>query len=108
MKQKSNPNIRHAGIFNFKAQTTEPEKHAFFVALKDLEQIDGVQNMENSRQTNPKNKFKYAFSMEFADENIYKAYNVHPSHDNFVQNYWLKYVADFMEIDTVRMDVDSL
>jgi hypothetical protein len=100
-------NIRHAGLFTFKPTVTEAEKQAFNIALKDLEQIEGVQKMEISKQISPKNTFEYGFSMEFANDSIYKAYNIHPHHDAFVQNYWLKYVEDFMEIDTVQMDILS-
>jgi hypothetical protein len=99
-----NKNIRHAGLLKFKTDVTVAEKQAFFKALQDLEQIEGVEKMEVSKQISPKNKFEYGFSMEFANEGIYKAYNVHPQHDAFVQNYWLKYVADFMEIDTVLLE----
>ena len=38
-----NSNIRHTGILKFKSTVTEQEKRAFFIALKDLEQIEGVQ-----------------------------------------------------------------
>ena len=98
-------NIRHAGLFKFNPNVTEQEKHAFFKALKDLEQIEGVQKMEISKQISSKNPFEYAFSMEFANADIYQAYNIHPQHDAFVQNYWLKYVEDFMEIDTVEISI---
>lgn len=103
----TNVAIRHAGLLKFKDSITAEEKHAFFIALKDLEQIEGVEKMKISKQISPKNKFEYGFSMEFADVGIYKAYNVHPQHDAFVQNYWLKYVEDFMEIDTVQMGVNT-
>jgi hypothetical protein len=62
--------IRHAGIFNFKATVSESQKHAFFVALKALEEIKGVEKMEVSRQTSSKNKFKYGFSMVFENTEI--------------------------------------
>jgi CMP-2-keto-3-deoxyoctulosonic acid synthetase len=101
MEKKLNLNIRHAGLFTFKTNVTEQEKRSFFSALKDLEQIESVKKLEISRQISPKNKFEYGFSMEFANEDIYKAYNIHPQHDAFVQNYWLKYIEDFMEIDTI-------
>jgi Stress responsive A/B Barrel Domain len=99
-------NIRHAGLLKFKSTVTAQEKQAFFIALKNLEHIKGVEKMEISKQISSKNTFEYGFSMEFANEDIYNAYNIHPSHDAFVKNYWLKYVADFMEIDTVSMDIN--
>jgi hypothetical protein len=37
--------------------------------------------------------------MEFATYLVYENYNHHPNHTSFVQNYWLKMVEDFLEID---------
>ncbi len=95
--------IRHAGIFNFKATVSESQKHAFFVALKALEEINGVEKLDVSRQTSSKNKFKYGFSMEFASNEIYQAYSIHPQHDAFVQDYFIPLVEDFMEIDSEKL-----
>ncbi len=95
--------IRHAGIFNFKATVSESQKHAFFVALEALEEINGVEKLDVSRQTSSKNKFKYGFSMEFASNEIYQAYSIHPQHDAFVQDYFIPLVEDFMEIDTEKL-----
>jgi hypothetical protein len=95
--------IRHAGIFNFKPTVSESQKHEFFVALKALEDINGVEKMEVSRQTSPKNKFKYGFSMEFASNEIYQAYSIHPQHDAFVKDFFIPLVEDFMEIDTEQL-----
>ena len=92
--------IRHAGIFNFKATVSESQKHAFFVALKALEEINGVEKLDVSRQTSSKNKFKYGFSMEFASNEIYQAYSIHPQHNAFVKDFFIPLVEDFMEIDT--------
>ncbi len=95
--------IRHAGIFNFKPTVSESQKHEFFVALKALEDINGVEKMEVSRQTSTKNKFKYGFSMEFASNEIYRAYSIHPQHDAFVKDFFIPLVEDFMEIDTEQL-----
>jgi hypothetical protein len=95
--------IRHAGIFNFKPTVSESQKHEFFVALKALEDINGVEKMEVSRQTSTKNKFKYGFSMEFASTEIYQAYSIHPQHDAFVKDFFIPLVEDFMEIDTEKL-----
>jgi hypothetical protein len=95
--------IRHAGIFNFKPTVSESQKHEFFVALKALEDINGVEKMEVSRQTSTKNKFKYGFSMEFASNEIYQAYSIHPQHDAFVKDFFIPLVEDFMEIDTEKL-----
>ena len=95
--------IRHAGIFNFQPTVSESQKHEFFVALKALEEISGVEKMEVSRQTSTKNKFKYGFSMEFASTEIYQAYSIHPQHDAFVKDFFIPLVEDFMEIDTEKL-----
>ncbi|MEY2636218.1 MAG: hypothetical protein RLZZ197_694 [Bacteroidota bacterium] len=95
--------IRHAGMFNFKPTVSESQKHEFFVALKALEDINGVEKMEVSRQTSTKNKFKYGFSMEFASNEIYQAYSIHPQHDTFVKDFFIPLVEDFMEIDTEQL-----
>jgi L-ribulose-5-phosphate 3-epimerase len=100
---RMNTNMRHAGLFNFKATVTEAEKQTFFAGIKDLETILGVQKVEVSRQTNTKTKFEYAFSMEFSDEDIYSAYLVNPKNEAFVKNYWSKMVEDFMVVDTEPM-----
>jgi hypothetical protein len=39
--------------------------------------------------------------MEFSDQADYDAYNKHPDHVSFVQNVWMKEVAEFQEIDYV-------
>jgi hypothetical protein len=95
--------IRHAGIFNFKPTVSESQKHEFFIALKALEEISGVEKMEVSRQTSTKNKFKYGFSMEFASTEIYQAYSINPQHDAFVKDFFIPLVEDFMEIDTEKL-----
>ena len=94
--------LRHAGIFNFKPTVSESQKHEFFVALKALEEINGVEKMEVSRQTSSKNKFKYGFSMEFANNEIYQAYSIHPHRYAFVQDYFIPLVEDFLEINTEK------
>ena len=50
-----------------------------------------------------KNGFAWGFSMEFADQAAYDAYNAHPAHVAFVRDRWVPEVADFMEIDYVAL-----
>jgi Stress responsive A/B Barrel Domain len=61
MKTEMDTNIRHAGLLKFKSTITEEEKQAFFIALKDLEQIEGVQKMEISKQISPKTLLNTVF-----------------------------------------------
>jgi hypothetical protein len=93
--------IRHAGILKFKSTVSEQTKWNFFLELKALAEIPGVQDLEISKQISAKNRFEYAFSMVFDSQAIYDAYSNHPQHDAFVQTWWIPNVEDFMEIDTV-------
>ena len=69
--------------------------HQYFFTFS----IPGVQNFESLKQTSKKNKFEYGLSMEFATQQLYDAYSSHPDHVQFIQQYWLNYVEDFLEID---------
>ena len=90
----------HAGMFVFKKEVSDLEKSEFLKALKGLEVIPGVVNLQVFKQISPKNSFEYYFSMEFLTMQIYDAYSNHPLHNNFVNQYWIPLVADFLEIDT--------
>lgn len=91
--------IQHAVIFKFNAEISSLEKQAFFTAAKELSQIEGVKNLEVLRQISPKNDFEFGISMVFDNAEIYHNYTIHPNHDLFIQNYWLKMVESFLEID---------
>ena len=45
--------------------------------------------------------YQFGFSMEFADQAAYTAYNVHPKHVKFVKDRWEREVERFLEIDYV-------
>ena len=51
----------------------------------------------------PKNSFSFGFSMEFADQSAYDAYNTHPIHVAFVRDRWAPEVEDFLELDYVPL-----
>ena len=48
-----------------------------------------------------KNDYEFGFSMEFADQAAYDAYNDHPKHVKFVEERWKREVERFLEIDYV-------
>lgn len=102
-KQSSQQNntfmVRHSVIFKLKHPADSPERHAFFIAVNKLANIPGVQKFEILKQTSRKNKFEYGISMVFASNELYEQYSNHPDHVKFVQEYWLKEVEDFLEID---------
>ena len=91
--------IRHTVIFTLKQPGNAAVETAFFDAARKLSAIAGVQHFECLRQISKKNNFDYGVSMEFDNSKIYEAYNQHPDHLSFIEKYWLKDVADFLEID---------
>ncbi|WNS44995.1 Dabb family protein [Paenibacillus sp. MMS20-IR301] len=98
-----NGTIRHMAVFTLKAAPDSAEAAAF---LRDgaeiLSNIPVVMNFEVLRQVSAKCEFQYGFSMEFADQAAYDAYNAHPDHQAFVEKRWETEVAAFQEIDFVN------
>ena len=92
--------IQHMVIFNLKHAKGSAEEAAF---LKDgesiLTSIPVVKNFNVFNQVSAKNDYDYGFSMEFANQEEYDAYNDHPQHTAFVQERWLTEVERFLEID---------
>ncbi|WP_028563283.1 Dabb family protein [Paenibacillus pinihumi] len=92
--------IQHSVIFNLNHASGSEEERRF---LEDgraiLTQIPVVKNFQVYRQVSPKNDYAFGFSMEFADQAEYEAYNAHPLHVQFVQERWVKEVERFLEID---------
>jgi hypothetical protein len=64
-----------------------------------LKEIPGVKKFEQLRQVSKKNDYEFGFSMEFADQAAYDAYNAHPKHVKFVRDRWEREVERFLEID---------
>jgi hypothetical protein len=91
--------IRHTVVFCLKHPAGSAEEQKFLADARCLTSIPGVQKFEQLRQTSPKNDFHFGFSMEFADAAAYQAYNVHPTHCQFVEERWIPEVEEFMEID---------
>jgi hypothetical protein len=92
--------IRHTVVFTLKHAHGSEEERAFLsdarIALAD---IPGVEKFEQLRQVSKKNDYRFGFSMEFADQRAYDAYDKHPQHVNFVQDRWNREVETFLEID---------
>lgn len=95
--------IRHSVLFNLNCPQSSAGTVAFWNAANDLAKISGVQNFECLAQTNRKNKFQFCLSMEFATQQLYSDYSAHPYHSGFIEQYWLRYVADFLEIDLEQL-----
>ena len=61
--------------------------------------IPGVEDFRISRQVSEKSDLRFQFSMVFADQHAYTAYNEHPTHVGFVSGRWVPEVAEFQEYD---------
>jgi hypothetical protein len=91
--------IRHSVILKLKDKISGEEKQAFFDAIDKLALIPNVQKFEVLKQISTKNKFEYGISMEFDNQEQYDIYSNHAEHVAFIQNFWMKSVEDFLEID---------
>jgi len=91
--------IQHSVIFSLKHEKGSTKEVLFLDAAKKLESISGVQHFKCLRQVSPKNKFDYGLTMEFSDQETYDRYSNDEKHTDFIQNFWMKDVADFLEID---------
>lgn len=93
--------IRHTVAFRLGHPHGSPAETAFLDDALALQGIPGVHHFERLRQTSAKNDYDFGFSMEFADDAAYSAYNEHPTHRAFVAERWEKEVVDFLELDYV-------
>ena len=91
--------IRHTVSFTLRHEPGSDEERDFRAAAEQLGEIPGVEAFEILAEVSPKNSFRFGISMELADRAAYEGYNGHPDHVAFVEERWLKEVADFLEID---------
>ncbi|HRI19835.1 MAG TPA: Dabb family protein [Panacibacter sp.] len=96
--------IKHTVVFKLKYPGGSKEAGNFFAAAAQLANIPGVENFESLKQVSKKNNYDFCLSMQFENQELYNAYNIHPSHVAFIQQYWLASVADFMELDYEALD----
>jgi len=93
--------IRHTVTFRLRHSPGSELEASFLKAALDLATIPTVRNFERLRQVSRKNTYGFGFSMEFASQEDYEAYNIHAIHLRFVEERWKPEVADFLEIDYV-------
>ena len=91
--------VKHSVIFTFKQGVDKNSQQSFLDASAKLSGIPGVKNLEVLKQTSSKNNYDYGILMEFDNNETYQSYNNHPQHQQFIEQFWLKYVDQFMEID---------
>lgn len=91
--------IRHTVVFSLRHPAGSEAEARFLADALVLAAIPGVEKFERLKQVSTKNDFAFGFSMEFADQAAYDAYNVHPDHVAFVRDRWIPEVERFLEID---------
>lgn len=92
--------IEHTVVFTLRHESGSEEESAFLAdGEAALTSIPGVTQFAVRRQVSPKSTFAHQFTMVFADQAAYDAYNVHPVHVDFVQSRWIPEVAEFQEYD---------
>ena len=95
--------IRHMVVFCLhKGKDTTEAEHFLKDSAAELAAIPGVQQFEVLRQISKKTDYDYGFSMVFADQAAYDAYNVHPAHIAYVEKRWVNEVSRFQEIDFIE------
>jgi heme-degrading monooxygenase HmoA len=92
--------IRHGVVFSLKHEEGSEAEADFLRANAALAGIPGVEAFELMREVSPKNDYRFALTMEFADRDAYEAYNQHPDHVRFVSERWMNEVSDFLELDS--------
>jgi Stress responsive A/B Barrel Domain len=55
-----------------------------------------------------KTPYDFIISMEFETEELYRQYNNHPEHLQFIEQYWLKFIKEFQEADFTSFKVEEL
>jgi len=97
--------IQHTVVFRLNHPSGSDAESEFLREAKKLSKLPGVLDFHVYRQISRKNQFSFALAMYFSTQATYDAYNEHPEHRHFVNEIWLKQVADFMEIDYIEHTV---
>ena len=96
--------IEHTVVFRLVHAAESPEEAAFLAdGRAALTSIPGVEDFRVNRQVSPKSDLTHQFTMVFADQAAYDAYNSHPAHVDFVESRWMPEVEAFQEYDFTRL-----
>lgn len=96
--------IQHTVVFKLAHEVGSPAESEFLsTARTTLTAIPGVTEFTINRQVNPKSDLTWQFSMVFADQDAYDAYNTHPAHVAFTTTRWQSDVDAFQEYDFVTV-----
>ena len=94
--------IQHTVVFRLAHEAgSEAERDFLDTGRATLTGIPGVTEFTVKAQVSPKSDLSWQFSMVFADQDAYGAYNNHPAHVGFVTTRWEPEVEAFQEYDFV-------
>ncbi len=94
--------IQHTVVFRLVHERgSEAERDFLDTGRRMLQAIPGVTEFAVNEQVSRASDLEWQFSMVFADQDAYDAYNSHPSHVGFVTSRWETEVAAFQEYDFV-------
>jgi hypothetical protein len=94
--------IQHTVVFRLVHPAGSADEAGFLdTATRVLTGIPGVEDFTIDRQVSAKSDLVWRFSMRFADQAAYDAYNEHPDHVGFVAGRWVPEVAAFQEYDFI-------
>jgi len=92
--------IQHTVVFRLAHEPGSAAETEFLATAREtLSAIPGVTEFTINRQVSPKSDLAWQFSMVFADQGAYDAYNTHPAHVGFVGSRWEPEVEAFREYD---------
>ena len=95
--------IQHTVVFRLVHEPGSVDETEFLdTARATLTGIPGVTDFIVRRQVSPKSDLRHWFSMMFANQAAYDAYNAHPLHVDFVRTRWVPEVEEFQELDFVE------
>jgi hypothetical protein len=93
--------IVHSVFFRLHHASGSEDESAFFEKADVLRLIPGVENFKVLKEFSPKNPFTFGFSVDFSNQAAYDFYSNHAAHLLFVDEVWVKEVAEFQEIDSI-------
>jgi quinol monooxygenase YgiN len=96
--------IQHTVVFRLVFAAGSAAESEFLAAAREtLTAIPGVTEFTVNRQVNATSDLAWQFSMVFADQAAYDAYNTHPAHVAFTTSRWRSEVDAFQEYDFVTL-----
>jgi hypothetical protein len=94
--------IQHTVVFRLVHEPGSASEQEFLeTGRRTLSAIPGVEDFTINRQVSGKSDLAWQFSMVFASQEVYDAYDAHPDHRGFVAERWESEVAVFQEYDFV-------